>query len=228
MHSSAAPAPDGLACARRLRSVSTTCPALSTAAAYHSTCNPLYTVTVRLQSKAGGGKPPSGKARSTWTPHHQPLSILLLLQPNLARRQIHFATFCNLDKLHILQRQIYLPPPLCTLRRSLYCACFDQLGCRSTASMEFGLFSETPNIHASACSSNTSFPESAPTFGPAIPIFWSQPLPGSPNLWEGSHQPADCDSQRQLKGPTWGQGVFSTIHPDRFTQLADNAKPRGE
>ena len=28
MHSSAAPAPDGLACARRLRSVSTTCPAL--------------------------------------------------------------------------------------------------------------------------------------------------------------------------------------------------------
>ena len=72
--------------------------------------------SVVQQSEAEGGKPPSGKARSTWTRHPQPLSILL--QPNLAGRQIHFATWtitlCNLVR-QIFQRPTCPPESLSIL-----------------------------------------------------------------------------------------------------------------
>ena len=63
-------------------------------------------------------------------------------------------TLCYLDNYTLQFGQAdfskaYLPP----LSRSLYCSCLNQLGRRSTASMEFGLFSKTSNILASACSS---------------------------------------------------------------------------
>ena len=175
--------------------------------------------SVVQQSEAEGGKPPSGKARSTWTRHPQPLSILL--QPNLAGRQIHFATwtitFCILQFVKADFSKAYLFP----LSRSLYCSCLNQLGRRSTASMEFGLFSKLPTfLHLLA--PPYFFSRVSSQFWSSHPNF--QPLPGLPNLWEGSQQPADCDSQRQLKGPNWGRGALSTILPDTFTQLADNAK----
>ena len=94
----------------------------SAAAAFHQMCNPLYTT---VSKQAGGGKPPSGKARSTWT-LRQSLSILLLLQPICLFGQIHFPTwtitFCKLDK-YTLQRQIYLPPSLCTLTALFFNQC---------------------------------------------------------------------------------------------------------
>ena len=155
----------------------------SAAAAFHQMCNPLYTT---VSKQEGGGKPPSGKARSTWTLpcHPYSLSILLLLQPICLFGQIHFPTwtitFCKLD---ILQRQIYLPPSLCTLN----CCSLLQpmyLGVAPLLPWNLGFFLPISQ-HSSICLLlPTSFLESAPIFGLGIPIFWA-PLPGPPNLWEG-------------------------------------------
>ena len=142
VHSSAAPPPDGLACARRLRSVSTTCRALLPPLPPH--------FAIRCTAK---------RSRRRQTPLWQsqiyldsPPSAALYITPTKFGWTTN--TLCYLDNYTLQFGQAdfskaYLPP----LSRSLYCSCLNQLGRRSTASMEFGLFSKTSNILASACSS---------------------------------------------------------------------------